>query len=491
MILEMDRAPQLLRELRAQTLKGNLFDAKELLYKLGWEEMPQAIWREIVHDQYRLAVEKGDTPWIRTARYFAGLRFPPSWVNEVMPVDHAMSLANTSAETAQQANFYEGKEIQRAIGGVGVGSQLRSVESDRLPRAFGDSEQGGHSWRDTFGQGQRNPSSENEPVNQNMSSVGRSKSNANILMPGKREDSMRVIPSNVVEKMGHNCPKEALVLDSVIENGSQQSTKMSLESPKPSASLIDAQNKSSQRPIKIEKGQKCPVQSCKRKSRSVRSHVQQLHLPHLFWDVPVSQFDRVHSQRLKALHRLAQWIIGDRDLEKLVFWANTNLKFPHNVLISPLVQNAMEHLCKLAGWKIPPKFYINPLNSPASLLHWRVICGLLDAVHPQTRKEFIADPVGPHDMGGALAASDPGWDDRSEMYADSRGRVSGLLMPENYERLEGIGIRPSVPLSLRETRRSTLVPQRFNVRDHADYSQMDYHASGMIPRDSFHDWEPP
>ncbi|XP_053390195.1 uncharacterized protein LOC128553104 [Mercenaria mercenaria] len=55
--------------------------------KLGWDNVSDSLFRELVHDQYRLAVRQGNSGWIRDARYYSGLRFigSPDWMEEALP----------------------------------------------------------------------------------------------------------------------------------------------------------------------------------------------------------------------------------------------------------------------------------------------------------------------------------------------------------------------------------------------------------------------
>jgi hypothetical protein len=45
--------------------------------------------------------------------------------------------------------------------------------------------------------------------------------------------------------------------------------------------------------------------------------------------------------------------------------------------VEPVEVAAMREVCRVGGWEIPSEFSLNPLNSPAVLMHWRALIELL------------------------------------------------------------------------------------------------------------------
>ncbi|XP_069114375.1 uncharacterized metal-dependent hydrolase YcfH-like [Argopecten irradians] len=58
--------------------------------------------------------------------------------------------------------------------------------------------------------------------------------------------------------------------------------------------------------------------------------------------------------------------------------------------VTPLQQQAMEDVCRVQGWEIPGEFSLDPVNSPAALIHWRCLVVVANALAKSTLDEFRA-----------------------------------------------------------------------------------------------------
>ena len=53
--------------------------------------------------------------------------------------------------------------------------------------------------------------------------------------------------------------------------------------------------------------------------------------------------------------------------------------------MTPVEVAAMREVCRVRGWAIPSEFSLNSPNSPAVLIHWRALIGLLGLMPAQKR----------------------------------------------------------------------------------------------------------
>ena len=141
--------------------------------------------------------------------------------------------------------------------------------------------------------------------------------------------------------------------------------------------------------------QYCPAKGCNTSTKLLKAHVYTAHIPSLFHQL--EEEDRrkndIHRQRLNGLRQLAVGILGEHSsIHDLVEYLNQNLSIvivhPATTIWSPL-QTDMQALCQFAGWPVPDNFRVYPdINSPASLLYWRILLFLMDELPEQERREF-------------------------------------------------------------------------------------------------------
>ena len=58
--------------------------------------------------------------------------------------------------------------------------------------------------------------------------------------------------------------------------------------------------------------------------------------------------------------------------------------------VEPAGVAAMREVCRVGGWEIPSGFSLDPLNSPAVLMHWRTLIELLGLMPAPRRKHCVA-----------------------------------------------------------------------------------------------------
>ncbi|XP_062609823.1 uncharacterized protein LOC134271630 [Saccostrea cucullata] len=139
--------------------------------------------------------------------------------------------------------------------------------------------------------------------------------------------------------------------------------------------------------------QRCPFPDCGRKERKVKRHVQRSHLPKLFNDIrPLRYLDESTLSQLQvaALQSLVRSVLGpDADLLSGVDYVNRSGMLTPDTTLHPDTLVFMRRLCAHQGWLEPPEgFTLSPLNSPATLFHWRCLVVLMSPLQPMQREEF-------------------------------------------------------------------------------------------------------
>ena len=134
---------------------------------------------------------------------------------------------------------------------------------------------------------------------------------------------------------------------------------------------------------------RCPVGRCQFEG-SVEAHVRERHLPTLFQN-PNAHGARRSKRRLGALRRLARILTGMGSPWRLMdLWNRDGPRVDNSSLPG---QQALEDLCQAAGWVRPSRFRLWPMNSPALLIHWRVLIFLLDQMRTGDRADWKASSV--------------------------------------------------------------------------------------------------
>ena len=140
--------------------------------------------------------------------------------------------------------------------------------------------------------------------------------------------------------------------------------------------------------------QVCPVSGCGEITRYMKDHVQAVHLPSLFHQLHTEDrgLSNTHRQRLHGLKQLATTLLApDASISDLMDYVNSRLRdivhVPTNIW-GPL-QGDMKALCRFARWSMPDQFEIFPrLNSPASLLYWKIMVYLMGQLSDADRSSF-------------------------------------------------------------------------------------------------------
>ena len=146
----------------------------------------------------------------------------------------------------------------------------------------------------------------------------------------------------------------------------------------------------------------CPIAGCLVRTDNLRLHTLRKHVPEIMWSVEESdqqcQKD-LAPQRASLLRAIAMAILGPQGtLSQLVDLVN-GIGVPAPVPGDHLTSShwAMVEVCRHQKWTVPKAFSLNPLNSPAAMIHWRVQSILTGLLPEDRRQSFmsvfrIADP---------------------------------------------------------------------------------------------------
>ena len=132
---------------------------------------------------------------------------------------------------------------------------------------------------------------------------------------------------------------------------------------------------------------------CSVKTRKLKRHAFNDHLPVVFRDVvfPRAEIDENFQQiRGNALQTLAQWILGcgTATVFDLVRHVNENNLVPEkaNILERQVIQYQL--FSYSMRWRQPLAFNLHPVNSPAVLIHWRVLLVLISLISREERLQW-------------------------------------------------------------------------------------------------------
>lgn len=85
---------------------------------------------------------------------------------------------------------------------------------------------------------------------------------------------------------------------------------------------------------------------------------------------------------------LAKYILGTGTVQDLVNYVNDKVQLPCKYPIIPRTQHQMGLLTRTLWWRRVEAYEMLPVNSPAVLIHWRILLALVGIMTPKNRSEF-------------------------------------------------------------------------------------------------------
>ena len=136
----------------------------------------------------------------------------------------------------------------------------------------------------------------------------------------------------------------------------------------------------------------CPVRGCGAPVGKLKQHLQQVHIPGLFHDEETpaelanSQFQ---SLRRHALEMMSRFLFGSEGtVNDLMDLVNEEADIT-DANITSETQQAMEALAWESRWRRPRTFSLEPVNSPAALIHWRPLSFIISLLSTAQREEIF------------------------------------------------------------------------------------------------------
>ncbi|XP_060587423.1 uncharacterized protein LOC132742946 [Ruditapes philippinarum] len=144
--------------------------------------------------------------------------------------------------------------------------------------------------------------------------------------------------------------------------------------------------------VRWRKDSRCPVRGCSTFARHLKAHVMSKHLPVRFRSEALHGCSWYREQ-LTSLQELAFMLTGERDVYLLLkFVQSQGFIVPYNSHILVDDKYWMASVSRQQGWA-EVEYSLHPPNSPAVLMHWRVLAWLLQFLSSAQRTEF-------HDLTG-------------------------------------------------------------------------------------------
>lgn len=157
----------------------------------------------------------------------------------------------------------------------------------------------------------------------------------------------------------------------------------------------DQAKSSGKRSLKDDpRNSRCPVPGCNWYSRHMKHHAWECHIPQIFWDNPSTEIEALppyHQLRASVLGTVASWIVGNAStIHDLVRYVNQTLAVPSQCPIMDRTRTQMGVLTRIMGWWAPRdnNYNLHPLNSPAVLIHWRVLLVLVCQMTRDQQRKF-------------------------------------------------------------------------------------------------------
>ncbi|XP_065941932.1 metallo-beta-lactamase domain-containing protein 1-like [Magallana gigas] len=95
-----------------------------------------------------------------------------------------------------------------------------------------------------------------------------------------------------------------------------------------------------------------------------------------------------HMLRASCLDTLAKYILGIGTVQDLVNYVNDKVRLPCRYPIIPRTQHQMGLLTRTKWWARVEAYKMLPVNSPAVLIHWRILLALVGTMTPKNRSDF-------------------------------------------------------------------------------------------------------
>jgi hypothetical protein len=145
----------------------------------------------------------------------------------------------------------------------------------------------------------------------------------------------------------------------------------------------------------LEKESTCPIPTYKKRTKKLKHHCWDYHLPFIFKDKVEETLENdpeFQKLRAEALAMLATWICKRKltPFDLVRFINNTPDFIPNNCTMMARCQDQMRNLTRAMNW-FPPRndvYTMYPVNHSSVLMQWRILTTLLFMVPHGQRAQF-------------------------------------------------------------------------------------------------------
>ena len=383
-----------------QTERGFLIKPRSLMTDLGlMRNITQPQLEDILDGQYQLAKSRNNKKWIQDARREAKAiqLMSDHWIDTVLPSTSREPVPKRRTKSSGAATSYDG-------------SMCRNFRLDRDPSI------------EVYRSNAAESTSDVPSVSVNIAETAEplDLTTKNLVPSPIREDSS-IISTNISTSNVSNKSTDVKPSDSTTVSDLQITVQVPelpdidvipTSEPSPRRQRqIGVKNRALEVPVSVHSVKKqklsedlpsdtiyvirsgssiCPFPGCGARDRKMKRHVFRSHIPSIFFDHQKKGISsQLHEQRIQSLEALAKCIVGPSGtLMQLVDVINNSSRLPEQSEVQPEIATQMAALCRHAGWPVPSKFDLHPVNSSAVLIHWRCLSVLMYNLTAKQRNEF-------------------------------------------------------------------------------------------------------
>ncbi len=135
--------------------------------------------------------------------------------------------------------------------------------------------------------------------------------------------------------------------------------------------------------MKDNKARNCPVQGCRKVTKSMRVHCMEDHLSPMFDNTFPGEWmedDRFHKFRYNMVATIGKWVTRKEDAtpQMVLEWLKRKIRWDRTI-VAPEAEVSFHALCRRFpdDFPDPRRFSLCPPNSPVLIIYWRVMVEVL------------------------------------------------------------------------------------------------------------------
>jgi TatD DNase family protein len=213
-----------------------------------------------------------------------------------------------------------------------------------------------------------------------------------VISDGEESDEGELV---LVDAVGEDVPMEVST-ELADERGGVDGATRGTDAEMPAASVVEGQDggkRAGEEGRRRRDIQRCPVETCPYRGTKVKAHVYGRHLPLCFNPNQIGS-EEAHKGKMRSLQLIAGWVVRrGASIQDLVEWVNRTHRVPESAVVQFSDRAIFRRTSRREGWDLPEEFTLIPMNSPACLLHFKVLCGLLKELRPEQRRRLFREEL--------------------------------------------------------------------------------------------------